>query len=126
MGLIVEDILYSVSYIPQNFSALYIIVPKNRLSQIYEIPNKSIVTGVILNISPLSNGLKELLNKEIKFILGSDWAGDDDLLFISKESWEQLRDYGILPKQCTLKIKLTKVTFGGATTELYPKRDIQI
>lgn len=67
---------------------------------------------------------RELLNKEIKFVLRVSIVGNIDQLFVSKDSWPLLRDYGIIPEDHGLKVRLKRMLIDQETIEIYPKRDL--
>jgi len=106
-------------------------VRKINLSQAYELPDETIVTGEIIDIE--GGGLtdkekeivKEIEGKEVEFILWVSALGSVDWLYISKNSWLIFRDYAILPGMgYTIKVKLTEAKYGGKIVPIFPKRDV--
>jgi hypothetical protein len=135
MGLIIERVLYEgIVSPPDGAESVYLNVQKQYLSRYYDLPNNAKINGVILDINRYYGDLKEeeqLLKKEIpkkgiSFILKILSIGTDDYIFISKESWNNFKDYGIFPSQFKLKVRLDSATFNGETIQLFPKRDVTV
>lgn len=134
MGLIITRNLNYWALDPlENSSNVYVSIPKMRLSRPYNLPSGSILTGELLKVIPkfgLSPQARrvfdELKKRPIKFILLTLKGGYDDNLFISSETWLQLRDYGIFPDTFVIKFKINEVTIRDKTLKIYPKRDVSI
>jgi len=104
---------------------------KINLSQAYELPDGTIVTGEILEIK--GGGLtdkekeivKEIEGRGIEFILWVSALGSVDWLYISKNSWLIFRDYAILPGMgFVIKVELREAKYEGKTVPIFPKRDV--
>jgi hypothetical protein len=133
MGLIIEQVIYEgIALPPIGAENVYINVQKQYLSRYYDLPNDTIINGEILDINRSFGDLKEeeqllkkdLPGKEISFILKILSIGTDDYIYMSKESWNNFRDYGIFPSQFKLKVRLNSATFDTKTIQLFPKRDV--
>ncbi len=133
MALIIEALLSTgpLPTPPERAVRACLVVKKINLSQAYELPDETIVTGVILEIT--GGGLtdeereivKEIEGKEIEFILWVSALGSVDLLYISRNSWLIFRDYAILPGMgYTIKVKLVEAKYDEETVEIFPKRDV--
>ena len=49
-----------------------------------------------------------------------------DSLYIEKESWYKMRDYGIIPENFKIDLLLTHIILDGGNTEIFPKRTVEI
>jgi hypothetical protein len=130
--LIVESILekgfsYGVH------SGFYLLVPKKHLSDPYnlKILETYEVEGEVLDVKKVYGELvgdevkvKELVGTLLKFILTPSIIGSYDYLYITEESWSILRDYGVLPGDFILKVKLIRIKIGEKVVDIYPKRDV--
>ena len=129
MALIFKDILRSgIIDAPEKAVNIRITVPSKYLSEPYELPDNALIVGEILEIydwlgKPVKN-IEELIGSEITFILRKFF--NTDYLYLSRESWEILRDYGILPNEYQLKIKITTAKFGERIIRIYPKVDKEL
>ena len=114
-------------------SGVYLLVPKKYLSDPYNLKTMETyeVEGEILDVRKIYGELvgeevkiKELVGKPLKFILSTNVIGNYDNLFIAEDSWSTLRDYGVLPGDFILKVKLTRIKIGEKLVEIYSKRDV--
>lgn len=134
MGLILRRVLYSIDASLEGASRVFIWVPKRTLSQPYELPMYSILQAKILEVALRERGLSaeekkifdELIGKPIDFILVLRKTGTDDALFISSSTWPTLRDYGVLPEQFEIELKIEKARFDDKILSIYQKRDVEI
>jgi len=134
MGLILTRILYSVDASLENASRIFIWVPRRALSLPYELPMYSILKGEILNVDTaeavISGDLKKILEelraKPIEFILFKRKTGSQDALFLSSDTWPTLRDYGVLPEQYEIEVRICEARFDDKTVDIYPKRDVHV
>lgn len=118
----------------ENATSLYLRILKKYLSQPYELPGGTVVKGKITEIKGIAEllsekeleAMKEIIGKEVEFILGVAFLGSYDYLFIAKSSWSILRDYGIIPEEFVIEVTLTEIELNGEIVEIYPKRDIRL
>ena len=124
MGLIVENFIMSAPYFqPENAVSAYLLVPSKYLSEAYELAEGSIIAGEILGITDLLGRdveeTEEVIGANILFVLVT--AISNDYLFISKDSWPLLRDYGIVAEDYRLRVKITSAKVNEEEIEIYPK-----
>ncbi len=133
MALMVKGQLYSGVLPPLGATKAYIVVLKKYLSEPYELRDRTVLIGELVDVERLTGfgptkdpnlPLSELKGKSLKFILRLGLLGEYDELYISKDSWPLLRDYGILPGEYLLTVKITKAIVDNKEIEIYPKRDI--
>ncbi len=127
MGLILKTILTSKSiYVPERAVNVVLTVPKNFLSEPYELQDDAVIHGEILEIEEIGKEFKadEIIGKEIELILRLGYIGYDDWLYFSRDSWPLLRDYGILPEHFIITVSLKEIRTDEETVEIYPKRDV--
>ena len=104
-------------------SRFYISIDSKYLSEAYNLSDGDIVSGKIIKIFHQREELKELSNREIKFIL---YKLLGDTLFILKEDWEELREYGLVTN-FIVSVRLEKaICKDGKEIPLYSKRDLEI
>jgi len=129
MGLILKTILTSKSiYVPERAVNVVLTVPKNFLSEPYELQDDAVIHGEILEIEEIGKEFKadEIIGKEIELILRLGYIGYDDWLYFSRDSWPLLRDYGILPEHFIITVSLKEIRTDEETVEIYPKRDVVV
>ena len=126
MGLIVEDLIKSNSYSyfkPENATSVYLAVQDKYLSVPYELHEGSIITGQILGITDIMGRgveeVKNLIGSTITFVIVN--VVGIDYLFISRDSWPPLRDYGIVPEDYKLKVKIISARVNEEEIEIYPR-----
>ena len=127
MGLILKTILTSRSIrAPERAVNVVLYVPKDHLSEPYELQDDAVIRGEILEIEEIGKEFKadEIIGKEIELILQLGYIGYDDWLYFSRESWPLLRDYGILPEHFIITVRLKEIRTDEETVEIYPKRDV--
>lgn len=132
MPLIVESILEKG--LPHAVhSGIYLSVPKKYLFDPYNLKVLETyeVEGEILDVRKIHGELvgdevkiKELVGTSLKFILFTNIIGSYDYLYITEDSWSIIRDYGVLPGDFILKVKLTHIKIGERVVEIYSKRDV--
>ena len=135
MGLILKDLLFEmIGKPPEGATSNYLGVSKDYLSKPYKLPERAVISGKILEITKLTGmplnedekkGMEELRGKDLEFILSLSYAGTNDYLYISTDSWPILRDWGILPKYYYVSVNLIKAAYDGTVVDIYPKRDVQ-
>jgi hypothetical protein len=132
MGLILKSIL---SYWPSQrepASNMYILIPKNVLSIPYNVKNLSTIKGSIIKIKPIfslnddEEIFKKLKNIIVEFIIVNISLGSSDFLYLSKSSWEKIRDWGILPDKYELTCKLDEIWDGPEVQKIYPYQDVVV
>ena len=122
MGLVLEMAIRKGIISREDIINIYLNVPKTHLSEPYELPGKTAIIGEILDIKSMKAKLteeeakiEEVIGKEIRFILFKNILGFYDTLYISKGSWPILRDYGILPDEYILKVKVDEEVMSEIT-----------
>jgi len=136
MGLIIASKLEVRMYLIEKGKhvGIFIPLPKRFLSEPYNLESFKyyIVEGELLDIEILEKSIdekliervqNELKGKKLTFYLRVEF-GKIDSLYLSEDSWKIIRDYGILPGNAKLKVKLTSIEIDGKKEEIYPKRDI--
>jgi len=136
MGLILENRLEEGYAAPSERAVnVYLSVQKKYLSNPYELPRDTIITGKILDIKKVLGDLtaeeaeiiqNEIIGKDIEFILIPVTFGTVDELYISRDSWPMLRDCGILPREYSVRVILTRANYDEKSVEIYPKRDVML
>ncbi len=127
MGLILKGILKSRGIIvPEGAVDIFLYVPKDCLSEPYELQDDAVIHGEISEIEEIGKEFKadEIIGEEIDLILRLGYLGYDDWLYISRDSWPLLRDYGILPEHFTITVSLKEIRTDEETVAIYPKRDV--
>ena len=114
--------------VPEHAVNISLLVPKDHLSTPYELHDDAIIHGEILEIEEIGKEFKadELIGREIEFKLQLGYLGYHDWLYFSKDSWPLLRDYGILPGQFEITVRLKEIGIDGKTVAIYPKRDVVV
>ena len=129
MGLILKGILKSRGIIvPEGAVDIFLYVPKDRLSELYELQDGAVIHGDISAIEEIGKEFKadEIIGEEIDFILRVGYLGYDDWLYFSRDSWPLLRDYGILPEHFIITVSLKEIRTDKETVAIYPKRDVVV
>ncbi len=133
MALIVLDKIISRDYLtpPKDATPFYISVPTLYLKEVYyEIQIGAKILGKILKMVVFGTKdnliykeeISELSGKSIEFIFGGTMLVHDKL-YISKNSWKILRDYGALAGS-HISAKLEKAVIDSEEITIYPKRDV--
>jgi hypothetical protein len=136
MPLIIEGRLEKwISSSPGKYVGIYLDIPKKYLSIPYNLKSSNYydVEGEILDIKKFYGVLekdeikiREVIGKNINFVLYVFGLGINDSLYIAESSWPLLRDYGILPEDYVLKVKLLRIKVDNNVIDIYPKRDIVV
>lgn len=131
MGLILKSYLKTGYASAEGISKQHFSVPRRVLSDPYNLSNWDAIAGKILEVDSIFTStlediaaLNQLKDKEIILSLYKLFLGTYDDLYLETESWEMIREYGIIPGQYNFKLKLTTVVTYGVTIEIYPKRDV--
>ncbi len=129
MGLILKGTLKSMGIIvPEGAVDISLYVPRDRLSEPYELHDDAVIRGEISAIEEIGKEFKadEIIGEGIDFILHLGYIGYGDWLYISRDSWPLLRDYGILPKHFIITVRLEEIRTDKETIPIYPKRDVVV
>lgn len=129
MGLILKRTLESRGIIvPAGAVNIFLYVPKDRLSEPYELQENAVILGEILEIKEIGKEFKadEMVGKEIEFVFHLGALGSYDWLYFSRDSWPLLRDYGILSEDFIITVILKEIRTDGETIPIYPKRDVVV
>lgn len=131
MGLILESYLKTGYTSAEGVSKQHFSVPRKVLSDPFNLSNWDAIAGKILEVNSLYGltqediaALSPLKDKKITLFLSKLLLGTYDDLYLKTESWETIREYGIIPGQFSFKLRLTTVITNGVTIEIYPKRDV--
>jgi len=135
MGLLIEGVISRGFIFREGVSPYYLQVHKEKLSYPYGIhPGKSaLVVGEIIEIKPRFRELTDeerklfqsLKGRRLEFHLECLYIGSYDYLYLTENSWKYVRDFGILPDEYVLTIRLTKIKINGKEMAIYPYRDIR-
>ncbi len=132
MVLIINTVRLSAgSVLIEGYSNLRIVLNSESLRIPYEIKESRVkVYGKIVRCleSTEFGGLRAIPNIpeiESEFLLTSASLGLDSL-YISKDTWHKLREYGILPEKAYLSIYITEVEINGKKVKVYSQRDVTI
>ena len=130
MGLILKGTLESRGIVvPEGAVNIFLYVPKDRLSELYELQDDVVILGEILEIEEIGKEFKEadeMVGKEIEFVVHLGALGSYDGLYLSRDSWPLLRDYGIFPDYFMIKVILKEIRSDEETIPIYPKRDVVV
>lgn len=119
-----KPIIYGLIIGDSRVSKFRISVGKNILSTPYELGEDAEVYGIIKKVYERDFAVPNIPEIPVTFILKSaNFALDS--LYISKESWEKIRDYGILADKNEIIILITHAIKDGKKIEIYPNRDVQ-
>jgi|LJSS01.1.fsa_nt_gb hypothetical protein len=118
---------------PGKHVGIYLYIPQKYLSTPYnlKLSNYYDIEGEILDIKKFYGVLekdeikiREVIGKNINFVLYVGFF--NDYLYITENSWPLLRDYGVLPEDYVLKVKLLRIKVDNNVIDIYPKRDIVV
>lgn len=108
--------------IKEKASRLYLLVHSDYLSEPYEIEDGEEILGKIIKVARESENFEYFKDKQIKFIFYK--AGIFDYLYISKENWEDFRDFGLI-NNFNISVSLyALVKRDDKYIQIYPKRDL--
>ena len=133
MGLILTSYLQQSLTQIQGLSNQYFVVPKKYLSMPFKLTQWNKISGVILEINTQRDLdqedryiLNQLKDYSIILYLNIQFFGTNDLLYLSDESWNHIRDYGILPNEFYFTIFLREIQKDDESILIYPKRDVTV
>jgi len=108
---------------PTGISNFYLEVSKKYLSDYYSLHTNCKIFGEIIGIIGDENlyGLEGML---VEFVLEVMPLGSVDNLFFSDKSWYEVRDYGIIPEETKLKVRLIEAVIDKERIRIFPKRDV--
>ena len=136
MSLLVRDVIKQGMPIP-DASNMYIIVDSKYISGPFSIMifDDAVCCGEIVGISRVSktetpSELKELEGRQVSMKIIPGVILGVDFLYFKKESWGLLRDYGVIPNEYEVTIRileLEKKTPMGKIEkyEVFPKREVK-
>ena len=136
MSLLVRDVIRQGVPIP-DASNMYIIVDGKYISGPFSIMifDDAVCYGEIVGISRVSkmetsSELKELEGRQVSMKIIPGVILGVDFLYFKKESWGLLRDYGVIPNEYEVTIRileLEKKTPMGEIEkyEVFPKREVK-
>jgi len=107
--------------------ACYILIrlPSRWLSKPYELEEGDVALGKILEVRYGNEKLEELSGTPISFVLSR--VGNTDILYVHKDSWPKLRDYGVVHEGYFMEVELDAVVKpSGERIELYPMRELRV
>jgi hypothetical protein len=130
MALILEmKYFYGGTQKTEGASQIRLSIPKSILSTSYEIKEGTIIKGEIMKIYEKEEfgGFRAVqgisLPLKIELILISANIGTDSL-YITKESWLKIRDFGFFAEKTLVDVKLESFLDSGKETPIYPKRNV--
>jgi len=100
-------------------SSFCLAIPKKYLSDYYMLETGSRIEGEIISVEP---SIPELEGLSVSFVLFVQPIGAYDYLYFDEYSWRKLADYGLLPDETIVTIKLVKAN--GRT--IFAKRDVKV
>lgn len=101
-----------------------ITIKKSLLSVPYELGEGTEIEGKIDVVrDKLDYIIPNIPVIPINFIL-KELNSELDSLYIKKEFWPKLRDYGILPENNSVRVIITSIVSDGKKIEVYPNRNV--
>ena len=100
-------------------SSFCLVIPKKYLSDYYMLETGSRIEGEIISAEP---SIPELEGLSVSFVLFVQPIGTYDYLYFDENSWRKLADYGLLPDETIVTVKLVKAN--GRT--IFAKRDVKV
>lgn len=132
MGLVVEGVLRTGIYFPPEGAVdAFLEIPKECLSEPYELTFGAVVVGEVLEVREVRGRLpkrrgaivQKLVGKEVKFFLDVESVGRIDRLCVSEDSWPLFESSEVLPGCCVIKVKLTRALVDRIIVEIFPGED---
>ncbi len=96
-----------------------LMIPKKYLSDYYMLETGSKVEGEIISVEP---SIPELEGLPVSFVLFVQPIGTNDYLYFDENSWRKLVDYGLLPDETVVTVKLVKAN----GKPIFVKRDVKV
>jgi hypothetical protein len=101
-------------------SSFCLVIPKKYLSDYYMLETGSKVEGEILSVlEPL---IPELEGLSVRFVLFVQPIGSVDYLYFDEDSWRKLADYGLMPDETVITVKLVKAD----GKPIFARRDVKV
>jgi len=134
--LLVRDVIKQGMPIP-GASNIYMIVDSRYLSGPFSIMifDDAVCYGEIVGISRVSKAetpseLKELKGRQVSMKVIPGVILGVDFLYFKKESWELLRDYGVIPNEYEVTVRISelekKTPVGKIERhKVFPKREVR-
>jgi hypothetical protein len=111
------------SLVPKDASLFYVSVSPIYLSEPYELPDDTILLGVVQQLKAESKEFEHLKGKMLAFVLRR--GPEFDCVHISKQDWNtDFRDWGLILPDYSLKIKLLDYIKDNLRTPLYPNKEL--
>lgn len=137
MVLYITSILKYSEIDVKDVSNYYLEVPKVVFTKTYPVNPRTKITAEIEDIENVQvfyvsvkeydekwESLVKELKKTVSFYYVRLPLGEYDRLYLYNEYWRLLRDYGILPDEYVLKIKISFVDSIEGYLEVFPRRDM--
>lgn len=131
MALLFRKNIFVGKYPPMGAAPVRISIPKNILSIPYELKEGDKLIGEIKGVyrkywDESYTLIPEIKPFKVEFVL-KDLNSEVDSLYLLKEFWPVLRDYGVLPDEYSVKVEIEKAeTKVGEKINIYPKRDVSV
>ncbi|WP_457549672.1 hypothetical protein [Archaeoglobus sp.] len=100
-------------------SSFCLVIPKKYLSDYYMLETGSKIEGEITSVEP---SIPEIEGLPVSFVLFVQPIGTNDYIYFYEDSWRKLADYGLIPDETVMKVKLVKAN--GKT--IFAKRDVKV
>lgn len=112
-----------LSLVPKDASLFYVSVPSIYLSEPYELPDDTMLLGLVQQLKQESKEFEHLKGKMLTFVLKR--APEFDCVHLSKSDWNSdFRDWGLILPDYSLKIKLLDYVKNNLRTPLYPNKEL--
>ena len=118
-----------------DISKIFITIPKSFLSHSYEAIHYSSIEADVLDVytqegwfshsQESENYLQQIQEEQLTLVFVSMKMGVDRLYF-DNESWFKYRDFGLLPEQSKIEIRITSVETDEGLTDVFPKMDVKV
>jgi hypothetical protein len=131
MALILENYdLYTGTLSIEGYSNIRVVLDAQSLRIPYEIKEKNTkVYGIIIKgyekTNYSNNPMINIPVIDAVFLLTPASLGSDSL-YISKETWHKLREYGILPDKAYITIIISDIEINGTKVKVYSQRDVKL
>lgn len=124
MPLVFKDLLRCGENPPDGAINLRVVIRSKCLSERYRLEDGDTVIGEICEVldwfGKTVKELRGLIGYRVKFILKKFF--DYDCLYISKESWKDLKDF-INTDRYVIKVKISLAESKGRLIKIYPERE---
>lgn len=115
---------------------IHLRIPAKYLRETYGIITGTKVTGILVEVEYLDRTISEAdaqdistLNEALKGLeLGLVYVqmslGSYDRLYLDRETWTKIRDYGIIPYEYGLTLTLKTIVSDEESVEIFSRRDV--